>query len=59
MSQRRRDNKVVVTARLEVRCTEAEKREWLAAASAAKRSLSDWARVSLSDVAAGRTDHKS
>lgn len=58
MSQRRRDNKVV-TARLEVRCTEAEKRGWLAAAAAAKRSLSDWARVSLSDVAAGRTDHKS
>lgn len=59
MGQRRRDNRLAVE-RLEVRCTSTEKHVWLEAAAHAKRSLSDWARLSLSEAAAASTkgEHK-
>jgi hypothetical protein len=59
MMEPHRHRKKPAAERLELRCTRAEKKEWLAAAGHDRRSLSDWARLSLSNAAAQSKGEKS
>lgn len=52
MSGQMRDNSRTKTGKIELRITEAEKAVLRAAAEADRRSLSDWARLTLLDAAA-------
>lgn len=43
------------TERITIRCTVEQREKWERAASAERRTLADWIRLQLDDLASGRT----